>query len=115
VYGAWLRRAKRKQEARTQLRASEVLFTELGAAEWAVRAAAGLRATGEAGGSAIATVNALTAQELRIAGLAAQGLSNKQIGERLALSHRTVGYHLRKVFSKLNITSRTQLVKALDG
>jgi DNA-binding CsgD family transcriptional regulator len=113
-YGAWLRRGKHKREARVQLRAAEVAFTALGATEWARRAEAGLRATGEAAPHVVGD-GTLTAQERRIAELAAQGLNNKQIAGELALSHRTVGYHLHKVFTKMRITSRAQLARTLDA
>jgi DNA-binding CsgD family transcriptional regulator len=114
-YGAWLRRTKRKREARIQLRTAETMFTELGAQEWSQLASAGLRATGEPSAQAAGGKQKLTAQEQRIAELAAEGLNNKQVADALKLSHRTVGYHLSKVYSKLQITSRAQLARAIDA
>jgi len=112
-FGSWLRRRKRYQEARPHLRLAQHYFDRLGAAPWRDRAHAELRAAGEAGPSAPGRGAALTAQEWRIARLAAEGRSNREIGDRLALSPRTVGYHLYKIFPKLDITSRTQLPLAL--
>ena len=117
-FGSWLRRHKRYQEARPHLRLAEQYFDRLGAAPWRDRAHAELRAAGEAGPSEPGRSAALTAQEWRIARLAAEGRSNREIGDRLALSPRTVGYHLYKIFPKLDITSRTQLplaLRELDG
>jgi DNA-binding CsgD family transcriptional regulator len=117
-FGSWLRRSKRYQEARPHLRLAEQYFDRLGAAPWRDRAHAELRAAGEAGPSEPGQSAALTAQEWRIARLAAEGRSNREIGDRLALSPRTVGYHLYKIFPKLDITSRTQLplaLRELDG
>ncbi|MGJ6967717.1 AAA family ATPase [Streptosporangium sp. G11] len=114
VYGQWLRRERRVMQAREQLAAALDTFQERGAELWADQAAAELRAAGVAparrllaAGRLDATV--LTPQEIQIAGLAAAGLTNKEIADRLYLSHRTVGAHLYKVFPKLGITSRAQL------
>ncbi|MEY9935616.1 ATP/maltotriose-dependent transcriptional regulator MalT [Catenulispora sp. GP43] len=113
LYGRWLRRAQRKAEARPRLRAAAQAFDQLGAAPWAERARAELRATGETAGSAAggAGLKRLTAQELQVVRLAATGLSNREIGAQLYLSPRTVGYHLYKIFPKLGIASRGELTK----
>ena len=80
---------------------------------WEERAAAELRATGETARKRDpSTLDELTPQELQIAGLVAEGLTNREIAAQLFLSPRTIDYHLRKVFSKLGIASRTQLVRA---
>jgi len=90
------------------------LFRQVGAPPWEERAEAELRATGEtARRRDPSTLDELTPQELQIASLAAEGLSNREIGSRLYLSHRTVGSHLYRVFPKLGITSRAQLHTAL--
>ena len=90
---------------------AEEHFQRLGAETWRMRAHAELRATGETHNPR--PQDDLTPQEHQIALLAAEGLSNRQIAERLSLSPRTVGYHLYKVFPKLDITSRTQLAAVL--
>jgi DNA-binding CsgD family transcriptional regulator len=110
VYGEWLRRERRRVDARTQLRTAHDLFTEMGLEAFAERARRELRATGET--ARTRTVDAggdLTPQEALIAQLARDGLSNPEIGGRLFISPRTVEYHLRKVFVKLDITSRIEL------
>jgi DNA-binding CsgD family transcriptional regulator len=115
-YGSWLRRSRRRQEARPHLRVAEDLFGHLGAIPWQDRAHAERRAAGagDGGGEQPADpLTALTAQELRIARAAASGSSNRQIGQALGLSPRTVGYHLYKIFPKLDVTSRAQLAAAL--
>jgi DNA-binding CsgD family transcriptional regulator/tetratricopeptide (TPR) repeat protein len=113
-FGSWLRRRRREVESRAPLREAIELFDVLGATRWSDRARQELRATGETPGPRRPDArDRLTAQELQIAGLAARGLSNREIGERLFLSHRTIGSHLYRVFPKLGITSRTQLRDAL--
>jgi len=110
LYGAWLRRARRKSEARTQLRAAVDGMDRIGAAPWAEQARAELAATGAtAPRRDWASSPRLTPQELQVARLAAQGLSNRDIAAQLFLSPRTVGYHLYKAFPKLGISSRSQL------
>ncbi|MEV4494160.1 AAA family ATPase [Micromonospora arborensis] len=110
LYGQWLRRERRPREAATALRLSTELFTTLGALCWAETARGELRATAAAAAPPVsAPTTPLTAQELRVAALAGAGLSNREIGARLYLSHRTVGYHLHKVFAKLGISARSQL------
>ncbi len=115
AYGGWLRRQRRIAEARVPLRTAREVFDALGASPWSERARLELRAAGEATRPrAELILDALTPQELQIAELAAGGLSNKEIGARLYLSHRTVGYHLHRVFPKLGITARAGLRAALD-
>jgi ATP/maltotriose-dependent transcriptional regulator MalT len=111
-YGRWLRRRRRTIESRDPLRSAIELFEALGAARWTHRARQELRAAGESTGVAADAV-ALTAQEMQIARLAAEGLSNREIGERMFLSHRTIGSHLHRIFPKLEITARSQLRDAL--
>ena len=112
LYGEWLRRDRKRMEARAHLRAAAGLFRTLGAVPWLERAEAELRATGEtARQSEPSTLDRLTPQELQIAGLAAQGLTNREIAAHLFLSPRTVEYHLGKVFTKLRLASRTELIR----
>ena len=110
AYGERLRRSRAICEARVQLGAALETFKRLNAGPWATRAGTELKATGL--GEALEP-NGLSPQEREIARLAATGLTNKQIGERLFLSHRTVGAHLYRVFPKLGITSRAALADAL--
>lgn len=110
MLGSRLRRHKQMQEARELLRAASEGFDSLGAGSWAERAREELRASGVPSRAPTPTVwSSLSAQELQVARMAAEGLSNRQIGERLYLSHRTVASHLYHVFPKLGITSRAQL------
>ncbi|HEX4009923.1 MAG TPA: LuxR C-terminal-related transcriptional regulator [Solirubrobacteraceae bacterium] len=112
LYGEWLRRERRRVDARVQLRTALDGFEELGVAPWAERARAELRATGETARKRDpSTRDQLTPQELHIAGLAATGLTNPEIGAQLFLSPRTIDYHLRKVFAKLGISSRAELAR----
>ncbi len=115
AFGAWLRRQQRVSESRAPLREATQSFGALGLLRFAERARRELRASGESlrspGPEAWAQ---LTPQELQIARLAIEGLSNRDIGERLYLSHRTVGSHLYRLFPKLGITSRMQLRSALE-
>jgi len=114
AYGERLRRTNAPAGAREHLSAALDAFEQLGAKSWALRAGNELRATGahrdRPGPQA---VQPLTPQQYQIASLAAVGLSNKQIGERLFLSSRTVGYHLYQIFPKLGVTSRAALRDAL--
>ena len=112
-FGRWLRRQRRSAESREPLRAAVESFDALGATRWSQRAREELRATGETIGPHADARNRLTAQELQIARLAAGGLSNREIGERLFLSHRTIGSHLYRIFPKLGITARSELRDAL--
>ena len=114
LYGEWLRRERRRVDAREQLRTAFELFTAMGVEAFGERAERELLATGEhVRKHSVATRDELTAQEAQIARLAGQGLSNAEIGARMFISPHTVAYHLRKVFSKLEITSRSQLARAL--
>jgi DNA-binding CsgD family transcriptional regulator len=116
AYGAWLRRQHRMTDSRAPLREAAQSFDALGLLRYAERARRELRASGEAPRRRVPEAWAqLTPQELQIAQLAAQGLSNREIGERLYLSHRTVGSHLYRLFPKLGVTSRTQLRGALGS
>jgi DNA-binding NarL/FixJ family response regulator len=115
AYGEWLRRQRRAEESRAPLREATQTFEALGHVRLAGRARRELRASGERAGRRVPEAWAkLTPQELQIAQLAADGLSNREIGERLYLSHRTVGSHLYRLFPKLGVTSRTQLPEALE-
>ncbi len=114
VYGEWLRREGRRQDARGQLRTAHKLFTTSGADAFADRAGHELVATGEAVGKRAGRVSdTLTPQEAHIAELAGTGLTNAEIGAQMFLSQHTVEWHLRKVFTKLGITSRKQLRPSL--
>jgi len=116
VYGEWLRRARRRVDARTQLRTAHELFTAMGAQAFAERAARELLATGEkARKRSFETRADLTPQEANVARLAREGLTNSEIGARLFISPRTVEYHMHKVFTKLGIRSRSQLEQALPA
>lgn len=118
LYGEWLRRERRKAEAREYLRSALEEFERLGAGPWAERARAELDATGlGAARPAVSPTGAaavLTPQELQITRLAAQGLSNRDIAAQLFLSPRTVGHHLYKAYPKLGIVSRTELAGIPD-
>ncbi len=115
AYGAWLRRQRRSADARAPLRSARDIFDALGADPWSERARRELRAAGEVSRPREGRMlDELTPQELQIAELAASGLSNKEIGARLYLSHRTVGYHLYRIFPKLGITARSGLSAALN-
>jgi DNA-binding CsgD family transcriptional regulator len=114
LYGEWLRRERRRLDAREQLRTALEMFTSMGTDAFAMRAERELLATGErVSKRTVATHDELTPQEAQIARLASEGLANADIGARLFISQHTVAYHLRKVFSKLGITSRNQLNRAL--
>jgi DNA-binding CsgD family transcriptional regulator len=116
VYGEWLRRENRRVHARAQLRAAHDQFTSMGMDAFAERARKELLATGERMRKRTAeTRDELTAQERQIARLARDGLSNPEIGARLFLSPRTVEWHLRNVFTKLEIRSRRELFSALPS
>jgi DNA-binding CsgD family transcriptional regulator len=116
LYGEWLRRQRRRSDARDQLGSAYQIFDSIGAAAFAERARIELRATGGyARQHTIQTPDTLTAQEALIARLAGEGASNPQIAAQLFISSATVAYHLRKVFTKLGISSRSQLGAALPA
>ena len=114
AYGQWLRRQRQVAESRGVLRAARETFAALGCASWAELARYELRASGERSRRHLPEArDELTAQELQIAQLAAEGLTNREIGQRLFLSHRTISTHLYRVFPKLGISSRVELSAAL--
>jgi DNA-binding CsgD family transcriptional regulator len=116
LYGEWLRRENRRAGAREQLRTAHEMLEAMGAEAFAERARRELLATGETVRKRVSdTSDALTAQEAQVARLARDGLSNPEIGARLFISSRTVQYHLRKVFTKLGISSRSQLHQVLPS
>jgi DNA-binding CsgD family transcriptional regulator len=110
LYGEWLRRARRRRDARTHLRTAHELFSDFGMEAFAERARVELEATGEHARKRTAdTRGDLTPQETEIARLVAGGRTNKEIASQLFISSSTVEYHLRKIFRKLGVKSRTQL------
>jgi DNA-binding CsgD family transcriptional regulator len=112
LYGEWLRRERRRVDARPHLRAALELFQQLALSPWEERARAELRASGEtARRRDPSTRDQLTPQELQIAHLVGEGMTNREIGAQLFLSPRTIDSHLRKVFTKLEIASRADLVR----
>jgi DNA-binding CsgD family transcriptional regulator len=114
LYGEWLRRERRRLDAREHLRTALEMFRRMDTDGFAGRAERELLATGErARKRTVETREELTSQEAQVARLARDGLSNSAIGERLFISQHTVAYHLRKVFTKLDVTSRNQLGRVL--
>ena len=112
LYGEALRRAKRRKEAREHLSAATSAFAAVGATAWKRRAGDELRASG-ARLPRPASGSSLTAQEQRVAKLVVDGLSNSEIASRLVISTKTVEGHLRNIFEKLGVTSRTQVARGL--
>ncbi|GAA5178741.1 LuxR family transcriptional regulator [Rugosimonospora acidiphila] len=114
LHGEWLRRRKRRTEARTHLRIAHDAFTDMGATAFAERARVELLATGQHGRPrTVPAGHDLTSQETRVAALAATGATNTEIATQLFVTASTVEYHLNKIFRKLDITSRRQLARAL--
>jgi len=110
LYGEWLRRSRRRLDARTELRVAYELFLDFGTEAFAERARVELQATGErARKRTVDTVDQLTPQEAQLSRLAGKGHTNREIAAQLFISPSTVEYHLRKAFRKLDVTSRTQL------
>ena len=114
--GMWLRRNRRITESRLPLHEALLVFERLEATAWADRARSELRATGERRlRRGVGDAETLTAQELQIVRMAAAGMTNREIGQRLYLSHRTIGSHLYRAFPKLGIVARSQLRDVLAG
>ena len=114
LYGEWLRRERRRRDAREQLTVALELFERSGAPAFAERARSELSATGLNAESAVQPQSlGLTSRELTVARMAASGSTNAEIGATLFISANTVDYHLRKVFQKLRISSRRQLTERL--
>lgn len=116
AHSRWLRRRRRTVESRAPLREARDIFDTLGAPHWSDHTRQLLRSAGESSTRRPpAARDRLSPQELQIATLAATGLTNRQISQRLYLSHRTIGSHLYRIFPKLGITTRTQLTDALSS
>jgi DNA-binding CsgD family transcriptional regulator len=114
-YGEWLRRKKRRSDARVELRKAYDMFDSMGAKTFAERARLELEATGERARTArVDSASDLTVRELQIARLAANGLTSREIASQLFISPHTVEYHLRRVFQKLGVRSRIHLVRAIS-
>jgi DNA-binding CsgD family transcriptional regulator len=115
LYGEWLRRQRRRLDARKELRVAHELFSDFGMEAFAERARVELQATGEhARKRTVDTLDQLTPQEARVARLVAQGHTNRDIAAQLFISPSTVEYHLRKAFRKLDVKTRTQLAHRMS-
>ncbi|MGW7053634.1 LuxR C-terminal-related transcriptional regulator [Streptomyces sp. NPDC054887] len=115
LYGKWLRRRRRPSEARGRLRDALVAFERSEALAWVDQTRAELRATGDtAGGEPAGALSCLTPQQLRIAHCVAEGATNREVAQRLSVSHRTVDHHLRNVFAQLGVRSRLELSRLVD-
>ena len=115
LYGEWLRRQRRRLDARKELRVAYELFTDFGTEAFAARAQVELQATGERARKRTAdTLDQLTPQEAQISRLVAQGHTNRDIAAQLFISPSTVEYHLRKAFRKLDVKTRTQLAHRMS-
>jgi DNA-binding CsgD family transcriptional regulator len=116
AYGQWLRRRRRIAESRDPLRVARDIFDALACASWSDKARRELRASGESSRRRVPDArDQLTAQELQIAQLAAEGLSNREIGQKLFVSPRTVSTHLYRTYPKLGISARGELAPALEA
>ena len=113
-YGTWLRRQRKVAQSRMPLRAARDALVALGATPWVDRARQELRASRETQHRGPGVWMELTEQELEIANMAAQGLTNREIGQRMYISPRTVGSHLYRIFPKLGIATRAQLAAVLS-
>ena len=112
LYGENLRRRRRRADARKYLRSAHETFERLGATPWAEQAGAELLATGETARKRdVSTADQLTPQELQIARFVSEGETNRSIATLMFLSPRTVDYHLRKIFMKLGLSSRAELMR----
>jgi DNA-binding CsgD family transcriptional regulator len=112
AYGEFLRRSRRRVDARAELRAALEIFEDLGAAPWAERASSELRASGEtARRRDPSSVSELTSQELQVARFVSEGLSNREVAAKLFLSPRTIDFHLRNIFAKVGVSSRGELTR----
>ena len=115
LYGEWLRRERRRLDAREELRTAHELFTDFGVESFAERARVELEATGvRARKRTVDTLDQLTSQEEQVARLAAKGATNREIAAQLFISPSTVEYHLRKAFRKLDVKSRTKLEQRMS-
>jgi RNA polymerase sigma factor (sigma-70 family) len=115
LYGEWLRRQRRRLDARKELRTAHELFSDFGTEAFAERARVELQATGErARKRTVNTLDQLTPQEAQISRLAAQGTTNREIAAQLFISPSTVEYHLHKAFRKLHVKTRTQLADRMS-